>query len=141
MELKYFSHTDNKETLRAKYRELAKKWHPDRNIGKEAYATKIMQDINSELEYCLKFGNTFNDHDRNFNELNNLIIDFLITTLDEIISDEKNISIRIFFKEMRDSLQRKPLLAIDFLNIMNNVYKMRGMEPPRKFYTYGKTKT
>lgn len=134
MQLRYFLHTDDKDTLRVKYRELAKKWHPDRNLNNQAEATRRMQEINEELDYCLKYGCAFTSDERTNFDLNGLIVEFLKTTLDQIIAEETSISFRLFFINMRQELDAKPLLGLDFLNIMNNVYRMRGIEPPRKFY-------
>lgn len=53
MILNYFDITDDKETLKQKYKEQAKKYHPD-IYGEGGNA--IMQNIHSELDYCMKHG-------------------------------------------------------------------------------------
>ena len=54
MTLVHFSITDDKPALKNKYKELAKKYHPD--VHGEA-GNAIMQDIHTELDYCMKYGN------------------------------------------------------------------------------------
>jgi DnaJ-class molecular chaperone len=51
--MKYFELSDDPETLKKKYKVLAKKYHPDL-YGEEG--NKIMQEIHEELEYCSNKG-------------------------------------------------------------------------------------
>lgn len=57
MVLKYFSLSDDRDILKKKYKALAIKHHPDKNIHNQDESTRIMQEINSELDYCIKCKN------------------------------------------------------------------------------------
>jgi len=49
--VEYFDRYDDLPTLKKRYRELAKKYHPDKQGG----STEIMQQINEEFRYCVDF--------------------------------------------------------------------------------------
>lgn len=52
MTVKYFKGINNPQELKAKYKELAKQFHPDVNPAGE----KTMMQINAEYDYCVECG-------------------------------------------------------------------------------------
>lgn len=104
MELKYFNINDDKDTLKKKWKQLALKFHPDRNLGREAETTKIMQEINNELAHCIKYGGGFDiskfdlkNTDDAFTIINRIMNDMI----NEVINSEPNYSIRNFFTQAK----------------------------------------
>lgn len=99
-DLKYFSLTDDKDALKKKWKKLALKFHPDKNRGNEAQSTKKMQEINAELEYCIKFGGGFDIGKfdvKNPNDLSELIKMLLFEMIDDVLKEESNQSILKFY--------------------------------------------
>lgn len=104
MELKYFNIGDDKDTLKKKWKQLALKYHPDRNLGREAETTKIMQEINNELAYCIKYGGGFDINKFNLKDTDDaftIINRIMNNMIDEVINSEPNYSIRNFFTQAR----------------------------------------
>lgn len=104
MELKYFNLTDDKDTLKKKWKKLAIKFHPDKNKGNEVVATKKMQEINAELEYCIKHGGGF-DIDKfnvkNPNDLTELIKMLMFDMIDDVLKEETNQSVIQFYTKAK----------------------------------------
>lgn len=108
MELKYFSLHDDKETLKKKWKKLAVRFHPDKNRGDEIAATKKMQEINSELEYCIKFGGSFDIGKFDFKnprDLRDMMKMFVSEMMDDVIKDEKNNSVREFYVRAKNIIE------------------------------------
>lgn len=104
MELKYFNIDDDKDTLKKKWKQLAIKFHPDKNRGNEAESTKKMQEINSELEYCIKFGGSFDISKfniKNPNDLTELIKMLMLDMIDDVLGEETNQSVVQFYTKVK----------------------------------------
>jgi hypothetical protein len=105
VDLKYFSLTDDKDTLKKKWKKLAIQYHPDKNRNDEAGATEKMQEINSELEYCIKFGGGFSieKYDiKNPNDLSELIKILLFEMIDDALKEESNKYVLQLYAMARD---------------------------------------
>ena len=108
MNLKYFNINDNKETLKKKWKKLALIHHPDRNRGNEEVSTKKMQEINTELAYCIKFGGEFdiNKFDmKNPHDLKELMKIFMSEIIDDAIKSESNRSVLEFYKRAKNIVE------------------------------------
>ena len=107
MILKYFSISDDEETLKKKYRELAFINHPDKNLDDVEGSTARMQDINKEFEYCAKNGGVFKKDIRNGKDSDSLIAELLIIIVEDMLRREKNKTVRGFFQQMKDMFTMK----------------------------------
>lgn len=108
MDLKYFSLNDDKESLKKKWKSLAIKFHPDKNMGKEIECTKKMQEINAELEYCIKYGSGFDieTYDaKNPNDFAELIKMFMFEMIDDVFNSNSNKSIMDFYAKAKNIIQ------------------------------------
>lgn len=119
MNLKYFSLNDDKDTIKKKWKKLAVKFHPDKNRGDEVAATKKMQEINSELEYCVKFGGGFDGgkfdakNPSDFRELMKILV---MEMIEDVLRSEKNKSVAAFYmrakKIIEHGMDSPPLITI-----------------------------
>ena len=108
MNLKYFSLGDDKDVLKAKYKKLALKFHPDKNLNNQEESNKIMQDIHEELEYCIKNGRAFDISKLDLNnprQLRDFARNYIRTVIDEMINGEPNVSVRIFAKTLKNQFE------------------------------------
>jgi hypothetical protein len=104
MDLKYFDINDDKDTLKKKWKKLAIQFHPDKNRGNEAQATKKMQEINSELEYCIKFGGGFDIgkyNVKNPNDITELIKMLMFDMIEDVLKEETNQSVIQFYTKAK----------------------------------------
>lgn len=121
MDLKYFSLTDDKDTLKKKWKKLAIQFHPDKNKDNEIEATKKMQEINSELEYCIKFGGGFDIEKfnvKNPNDLTELIKMLIFDMIDDVSREELNQSTLKFYTMAKQLISDgvKPYPVIKVIN-------------------------
>lgn len=121
MNLRYFTLSDDKETLKKKYKQLAFQNHPDKNLHDVAGSTKRMQDINEEFRYCLKNGGIFRDEIGKGADLGVLVSELFATMLEELIAQEKNQSVVIFLTNMKDQFRKYPRRLDDFIKVLWNV--------------------
>ena len=121
MELKYFSLSDDKDTLKKKYKQLAFLSHPDRNPNKQEEATKKMQEINAEFQYCLNNGSVFSEDIKNGANLSDLINGLFSVLLDELIAQEKNQTVVDFLKNIKYQFGKDPSGLDDFIRVLWNV--------------------
>lgn len=119
MILKYFNLTDDKDALKKKWKKLAVKFHPDKNRGNETEATKKMQEINSELGYCIKFGGGFDVSKFNFdnpNDLKELAKMFIMEMIDDVLKTESNKSLLAFYAKAKNlienGLSQSPIIRV-----------------------------
>ena len=121
-ELKYFSITDTKDELKSKYKKLAIKHHPDKNIGKETESTAIMQAINEELAFCMRMQGNMSGFSASDTETN------IFTMVNELLNWMETLSPedRRFANSMRQTFNT---LTRMLNNVNDNISPSKFVKP------------